>query len=99
MQIRWTLAALNDLKNISYRIERQRNLSTANLVCRAIYDTVQILRRHPKAGRLGMEAGTRELAVSKLPYIAAYRLLPPEEPEAVQILRIWHGAQERGNPA
>jgi len=42
-----------------------------------------------------MEEGTRELVVSKLPYIVAYRLLPAEAPEAVQILRIWHGAQER----
>jgi len=95
MQLRWTPAALNDLKNISYRIEQQRNLATANLVCRAIYDTVQLLRRHPKAGRLGIEEGTRELVVSKLPYIVAYRLLPPDAPETVQVLRIWHGAQAR----
>jgi plasmid stabilization system protein ParE len=40
MQIRWTQAALNDLKNISYRVERERNLATANRVCRVIYDAV-----------------------------------------------------------
>jgi len=95
MQLRWTHAALDDLKNISYRIEQQRNLAIANLVCRAIYDTVQLLRRHPKAGRLGIAEGTRELVITNLPYIIAYRLLPPEAHEAVQILRIWHGAQAR----
>jgi len=43
MRIPWTTSALTDLKIISGRIERQRNLATANRVCRAIYDTVQIL--------------------------------------------------------
>jgi toxin ParE1/3/4 len=97
MLTRWTPAALDDLKTISYRIEQQRDLATSNLVCRAIYDTVQLLRRHPNAGRIGIEEGTRELVVSKLPYVVVYRLLPFEAPEAVQILRIWHGAQHRGN--
>jgi addiction module RelE/StbE family toxin len=92
MRIRWTSAALDDLKAISLRIERECNLATANRVCRAIYDTVQLLRRHPQSGRPGSEEGTRELVVAKLPYIIAYRLV---RSEAVQVLRIWHGAQDR----
>jgi hypothetical protein len=40
MRIRWTSAALNDLKAISLRIELERNLATANRVCRIIYDAV-----------------------------------------------------------
>ena len=39
-----------------------------------------------------MEDGTRELVIPKSPYIIAYRVL---ESNAVQILRIWHGAQDR----
>jgi toxin ParE1/3/4 len=92
MRIRWTPAALNDFKTISHRIEQERNLATANRVCRAIYDAIQILRRHPYSGKGGMEEGTRELAISKSPYIVAYRVI---EPGAIQILRIWHGAQNR----
>jgi len=61
MQIRWTTLALSDLKIISVRIERQRNLATANRVCRAIYDTVQILRRFPESGKPGLK---RELGSS-----------------------------------
>jgi plasmid stabilization system protein ParE len=50
-------------------------------------------RRFPESGKPGMEEGTRELVVSALPsYIVAYRLMPAG---AVQILRIWHGAQQR----
>jgi len=92
MRIRWTPLALNDLKNISRRIEHDRNLAIANRVCRTIYDAIQILRRHPHLGRSGTEPGTRELVIPKSPYIVAYRLL---QSDAVQILRIWHGAQNR----
>ena len=90
MQIRWTQAALNDLKTISHRIEQERNLATANRVCRVIYDAVQMLRRHPQSGRPGTEEGTRELVIPKSPYIVVYRVM---DPDAVHILRIWHGAQ------
>jgi plasmid stabilization system protein ParE len=93
MVIRWTPLAINDLKSISSHIERHRNLTTANRVCRIIYDAVQILRRFPESGKGGIEEGTREFVVPTMPsYIVAYRLI---RPETVQILRIWHGAQER----
>ena len=90
MRIRWTATALNDFKAIAHRIERERNLVTANRVCREIYEAIQNLRKHPHIGRPGTEERTRELVIAKLPYIVVYR----PEPEAVQILRIWHGAQD-----
>jgi toxin ParE1/3/4 len=92
MLIRWTHAALKDLQTISRRIEQDRNLSTANRVCRTIYDAIQILRRHPQSGKAGVEEGTRELVIPKSPYIVAYRVMGLN---AIQILRIWHGAQDR----
>jgi plasmid stabilization system protein ParE len=95
MRIRWTPLALNDLKIISIHIERQRSLATANRVCRAIYDSVQILRRFPESGKIGIEEGTREFVIPKFPiYTVAYRIISAD---AIQILRIWHGAQSRGN--
>jgi plasmid stabilization system protein ParE len=51
MVIRWTPSVINDLKTISSHIERERNLATANRVCRTIYDTVQILRRFPESAK------------------------------------------------
>jgi plasmid stabilization system protein ParE len=56
MRVLWTTTALDDLKTISLRIERQRNLATANRVCREIYNTVQLLRRFPEIGKIGVEA-------------------------------------------
>ena len=90
--IRWTPLAVNDLKEISRYIERRHSPATANRVCRAIYDATQILRRFPLSGRAGIEEGTRELVISTLPYIVVYRVIGSE---AVQILRIWHGARKR----
>jgi addiction module RelE/StbE family toxin len=91
--IRWTPAALDDLKAISDYVEQQRSLSAANKVCRVIYDAIQTLRRFPESGMPGIEEATRELVVPKQPtYIVVYRLLSSE---ALQILRIWHGAQQR----
>jgi plasmid stabilization system protein ParE len=42
-----------------------------------------------------MDAGTRELIVPAFPaYIVAYRLIGSE---AIEVVRIWHGAQDRWN--
>jgi toxin ParE1/3/4 len=91
MRIRWTPPALDDFKTISYRIEQERNLDTANRVCRSVYDAIQLLRRHPHRGRPGTKEGTRELVILKSPYLAVYR----QSGENVEILRIYHGAQQR----
>lgn len=92
-RILWTSLALEDLQGISRYIERERNLSTANRVCRGVYEAVQLLRRFPGSGKAGLERGTRELVVPAYPaYIVAYRIAPQE---IVEILRIWHGAQDR----
>jgi toxin ParE1/3/4 len=92
MRIRWTSRAFDDFKHISAYIEEQRNLATANRVCRAIYDAIQMLRQFPHNGRPGLEEETRELVVSaQSSYIVAYRI----QGDVVEILRIWHGAQQR----
>ena len=92
-RILWTPLALEDLQGISSYIEGRSTLATANRVCRTIYDAVQRLRHFPESGKVGIEAGTRELIVPEFQaYIIAYRL---GAYESVEILRIWHGAQER----
>lgn len=45
MRLRWTPSAFDDLESISRRIELERNLATANRVCRHIYDAIQNFRR------------------------------------------------------
>jgi hypothetical protein len=67
MHILGTTVALEDLKIISARLERQRNLASANRVCRAIYNAVQILRRFPESGKTGTEEGTASLSSRTCP--------------------------------
>ena len=50
---------------------------------------VRQLLQFPEAGRPGRIEGTRELVISRTPYIAAYRVTG----DAVRILRVLHGAQ------
>jgi toxin ParE1/3/4 len=47
------------------------------------------LIRYPLAGREGRVPGTRELAVTRTPYVIPYRICGDE----IQILAVIHGAQ------
>jgi plasmid stabilization system protein ParE len=67
MRILWTALALEDLKIISARIERQRNLTSANRVCRAIYNTVQVLRRFPESGKPALKSEPASLSFQHCP--------------------------------
>lgn len=58
---------------------------------RKLYELVRELRQWPQRGRIGREQGTRELVFSPLPYIAVYRI----RDQSVEILRIYHTAQDR----
>lgn len=51
------------------------------------------LLRFPETGRPGRRAGTRELVVSRTPYIVPYRL----RGEAIKVLRVLHGWQRWPN--
>lgn len=49
-----------------------------------------VLSRHPEIGRQGRAGGTRELVVSRTPYIVAYRVAD----RRVEVLAVLHGAQQ-----
>jgi plasmid stabilization system protein ParE len=55
---------------------------------KAIYDSCASLSRFPHRGRPGRMSGRRELVFS--PYIAVYQV----KEHAVEISRIYHGAQD-----
>lgn len=48
------------------------------------------LREHCQRGRTGRVKGSRELVIVRTPYIVAYRI----KLNKIQILRIFHGAQQ-----
>ncbi len=91
MRIRWTPAAAADLQNLSDYL-KDHHPHYRQPTVRRVYAAVQSLKEWPHRGRAGREEGTRELLFPPLPYIAVYRV----KGQSVEVLRIYHGAQERG---
>jgi|HubBroStandDraft_1064217.scaffolds.fasta_scaffold00299_16 toxin ParE1/3/4 len=87
MLVRWTGLAARDLSNIARHI-RKDNPGAAPRVAKTLYDRGMSLDILPHRGRPGRIPGTRELI--SVPYIIVYRV----KPEAVEILRIYHAAQD-----
>lgn len=89
MLIDWTDAAKADaLAALEYIA--QDNLNAAYGVYEEIGRQVAMLAEHPKLGRAGRMKGTRELVIGRTPYIVVYRI----KGEAVQIIRVLHGARQ-----
>ena len=90
MQVRWSIPAAEDLENICEWIERD-NPEAARRVARTIYDECDRLKDFPNLGRSSRRmAGRRELTFAPLPYIVVYQVMPM----AIEISRIFHGAQD-----
>jgi len=89
MRIRWTLPAVADLESINDYLQRHYP-HFAEPTVRTIYQHIRSLKTMPNRGRLGHRSGTRELALTPLPYVVVYSV----KTEAVEILHIYHGAQD-----
>lgn len=90
MQVRWSIPAAEDLENICEWIERD-NPEAARRVARTIYDECDRLKDFPNLGRTSRRmAGRRELTFAPLPYIVVYQV----KPDAIEISRIFQGAQD-----
>jgi toxin ParE1/3/4 len=90
MRIRRTPAAADDLEAIADYLTKHFPSVTQTTI-REIYETIATLRSLPQRGRIGREDGTRELVIARLPYIVVYRI----KADAVEILHVYHGAQNR----
>lgn len=88
MQIVWTEAALRDLASIRAYIAGD-NPRAAERQLQLIFAAIRNLEQFSELGRAGRLPGTRELVVSRTPYLAAYRV----HGDAVEILRVLHGRQ------
>jgi toxin ParE1/3/4 len=89
MEVRWSVPAANDLERICEWIERD-NPEAARRVAQIIYDGCSRLKDFPHLGRASTRLpGRRELIFAPLPYVVVYQV----KPEAIEISRIFHGAQ------
>ena len=88
MKVRWTESAANRIEKIFEYIALD-NVDAAVRTVERIQAAIDRAAQMPYAARAGKRPGTRELIVLGTPYIVLYRILE----EAIQILRIMHGAQ------
>jgi addiction module RelE/StbE family toxin len=89
LRLEWSVFALEDRDGIFDYIEED-SPRAAVVVDDRIRTQVRQLLQFPETGRLGRVEGTRELVISRTPYIAAYRITG----DTVRILRVLHGAQQ-----
>jgi plasmid stabilization system protein ParE len=94
MRLRWTDPAQTDLLAILDHIARD-DPAAAERVRRRLLSAVAALTLQPRRGRPGRVAGTRELVIPRLPYIAVYRIFEAASSTAgeIQVLRLLHGAR------
>ena len=94
MRVRWTDPAHTDFLQILGYIARI-NPAAAARVGRRLLSAVDGLAAQPRLGRPGRIAGTRELVIPGLPYVAIYRVvdLARAATSQVEVLRILHGAR------
>ena len=86
-QIRWTTEASDQLVAAVKRIQED-NPTAARNVAQTVIDRIEQLTTFPALGRPGEVKGTREIVSA--PYVVVYRYTD----EIVEILNIWHGAQD-----
>ncbi len=89
MGIEWKETARKDARQIVAYIA-QDNVMAAFGVLDEIERQVGQLEAHPELGRVGRVKGTRELVISRTPYIVAYCV----DSEQVTVVRVLHGAQQ-----
>jgi plasmid stabilization system protein ParE len=92
MRVRWTDPAHTDFLQILGYIARHDPAAAAR-VGRRLLSVVDGLAAQPRLGRPGRIAGTRELVIPGLPYIAIYRIAELAHVSEVEVLRILHGAR------
>lgn len=89
MQVHWTLPALGDLEEIQDRIAQEGPLAAYRLIPDVMDRTDLLLADNPMVGRRGRVTGTRELVISRTPYIVVYRMN-----SRVEIVAVVHGKRK-----
>jgi toxin ParE1/3/4 len=89
MEISWRRRALDDLEAARQYIAAV-NPRAARRVVTTILVAVSQLSETPEIGRPGRVGGTRELVISRTPYVVAYSVVNDE----IIILDVLHGAQQ-----
>lgn len=85
----WLQRAIND-RDAQLDYIAQDNPMAAVSQGDRIAEQIEILQQHPQMGRPGRKQGTRELVISRTPFIVVYRI----KAKRIELLRVLHGAQQ-----
>ncbi|WP_310451849.1 type II toxin-antitoxin system RelE/ParE family toxin [Sulfuritalea sp.] len=88
MRIRWTPPALAQIAEIHQYIATENPQAARRVVAQIRKDAI-LLSAQPSMGRAGRVPGTRELVVSRYPFIIAYRI----DGNDIPILAVIHSAR------
>jgi toxin ParE1/3/4 len=94
IEIVWSALARTRLQEIRAYVARDKPEAAERLAMR-IVAMVEGLRNHPHLGRLGAEAGIRELVIATTPGNTSYIVLYRVQRQRAIMSTIWHGAQRR----
>lgn len=89
MRIVWLTRARIARENAIEFIAQENSIAALHQLDE-IEHQIDLLVEHPKLGRPGRVKGTRELVISRTPFIALYRIVGDE----IQVLNFLHGAQQ-----
>jgi len=90
--VRWSRAALNDLKDQLAYIARYNPAAARDVTARIRHSAKAL--EELATGRPGRVGGTYEKPVTRLPYIIAYEIKALDARETVVILRVIHAARD-----
>ena len=86
MALVWTNQAARDLEDIHSFLEPRTPQAAARIIQRLARIAKDVLEAAPDAGRPGRVEGTRELVVTRTPYIIAYEA----DRDVVRIVSVIH---------
>jgi toxin ParE1/3/4 len=89
MQVPWTRPALADIEGLQDFIAAESPTAAVRHVDDLFDRTEKLLSANPHAGRKGRVSGTRELVLSGIPFVIAYRVTL-----RVEILAVVHSARD-----
>jgi toxin ParE1/3/4 len=88
MQVKWLAKALVNLTDEADYIAKESPANSKAFFTHVLA-SVEQLKEHPHLGRAGRVSGTRELVITRYPYIVPYRI----KNGCIEILRVFHTAR------
>lgn len=85
MQVKWLATAVRNLDAEADYIAKDSPANARAFVEHLVHSVAQ-LATHPNLGRPGRVSGTRELVITRFPYVVPYRI----REGSVEVLRVFH---------